>query len=144
MARLEEMFCRIIELTDSHLSRQCKSEKHSSAFHYTQIPSSQDFSKFALHDLQVTLLHDPLISALHDPRITQVHDPHITALHDQQSSSLHDPQTPMHDPIPTKQGEKSVCHENENMKVERSSVIRDFRYSIEEELHIQSISMPIG
>ena len=144
MARLEEMFSRITELTDTHLSRHRKSEKHSAAFHNTQIPSSQDFSKFALHDPKVTLLHDPLISAPHGPLITQVHDPHTTALHDQQTSSLHgpqtrllDPQTPMHHPIPTKQEEKSVCHEN--MKVERSSVTRDFRYSMEEDLRIQSL-----
>ena len=144
MARLEEMFSRITELTDTHLSRQHKSEKHSAAFHNTQTPSSQDSSKFALHDPQVTLLHDPLISAPHGPLITQVHDPHTTALHDQQTSSLHgpqtcllDPQTPMHDPIPTKQEEKSVCHGN--MKMERSSVTRDFRYSMEEDLRIQSL-----
>ena len=68
-----------------------------------------------------------------------MHDPHTTALHDQQSSSLHDPQTPMHDPISTKQEEKSVCHENENMKLERSSVTRDFRHSIGEGLRIQSL-----
>ena len=43
----------------------------------------------------------------------------------------------MHDPIPTKQEEKSVYHEN--MKVERSSVTRDFRYSMEEDLCIQSL-----
>ena len=138
MARLEEMFSSITELTDTHLSRQRKSEKHSAAFHNTQTPSSQDFSKFALHDPQVTLLHDPLISAPHGPLISQVHDPHTTALHDQQTSSrLLDPQTPMHDPIPTKQEEKSVCHGN--MKVERSSVTRDFRYSMEEDLRIQSL-----
>ena len=137
MALLEEMFSRITELTDTHLSRQCKSEKHSTAFHNTQTSSSQDFSKFALHD--------PLISAPHGPRITQVHDPHTTALHDQQSSSLHDPQTPlhdpqttMHDPISTKQKEKD-CHENENMKLERSSVTRDFRHSIGKELRIQRL-----
>lgn len=118
MARLEEMFSRITELTDTHLTRQRKSEKHSSAFHHTKTPSSQDFSKFALLDLQV-------------------HDPHTTALHDQQSSSLHDPQTPMHDPISTKQEEKSACHKN--MNLERSSVTRDFPHSIAEELRIQSL-----
>ena len=137
MARLEEMFSRITELTDTHLSRHRKSEKHSAAFHNTQTPSSQDFSKFALHDPQVTLLHDPLISAPHGSRITQVHDPHTTAPHDQQASSLHDPQTPMYDPISTKQEEKSVCHEN--VKVEQSSVTRNFRHSMEEELRIQSL-----
>ena len=137
MARLEEMFSRITELTDTHLSRQRKSEKHSSEFHNTQTPSSQDFSKFALHDPQVILLHDPLISAPHDPKIIQVHDPHTTALHDQQSSSLHDPQTPMHNPIPTKQEEKSACHEN--MNLECSSVTKYFRHSIAEKLGIQSL-----
>ena len=43
----------------------------------------------------------------------------------------------MHDPISTKQEEKSACHEN--MNLERSSVTRDFPHSIAEELRIQSL-----
>ena len=43
----------------------------------------------------------------------------------------------MYDPISTKQEEKSVCHEN--VKVEQSSVTRNFRHSMEENCAYQSL-----
>ena len=119
MARLEEMFSRITELTDTHLSRQCNSEKHSAAFHNTQTPSSQDFSKFALHDPQVTPLHE-----------------RITSLHGQHSSALHSPQTTLQGPIP-KTCKEPPSPENGNVTLELRSETRGPQNS--DEQRIQSL-----
>ena len=58
MARLEEMFSRITDLTDSNLLKQCKSEKQAST----------------LHNHKTLPLHNPHSSSLHDPHTPSLQD----------------------------------------------------------------------
>ena len=127
MARLEEMFSRITDLTDSHLSKKCKSEK--------QAPTLHNPFKSALHDPQLPSLHDPLKSALHDPQVTPLHNQVISAMPDQHSSLLHYP--------PPTKIEKLKSPENGKMKLEQSSEKRGYQCSIEK-LCIQSLEQYAG
>ena len=138
MARLEEMFSRITELTDSHLSRQCKSEKRLSSLHNTHTPSLQDPPKFALRDSLVSSLHDPLtcISALHDPQVTPLHERTIS-LHGQHSSALHSPQTTLQDHRPTETCKEPRSPENGDGTLELCSETRGPQNS--DEQRIQSL-----
>ena len=138
MARLEEMFSRITELTDSHLSRQCKSEKRLSSLHDPHTPSLQDPPKFALRDSSVSYLHDPLtcISALHDPQDTPLHE-RTTSLHGQHSSALHSPQTTLQGPILTETCKEPRSPENGNGTLELCSETRGPQNS--DEQRIQSL-----
>ena len=141
MVRLEEMFSRITELTDLHLSRQCKSEKRLSSLHDPHTPSLQDPPKFALRDSLVSSLHDPLtcISALHDPQVTPLHE-RTTSLHGQHSSALHSPQTTLQGPIPTETCKEPRSPENGNGTLELCSETRGPQNSDEQRcLRIQSL-----
>ena len=135
MAHLEEMFSRITELTDLHLSRQCKSEKRLSSLHDPHTPSLQDPPKFALRDSLVSSLHDPLtcISALHDPQVTPLHE-RTTSLHGQHSSALHSPQTKLQGPIPTETCKEPRSPENGNRTLELCSETRGPKNSDEQRI----------
>ena len=138
MAHLEEMFSRITELTDLHLSRQCKSEKRLSSLHDPHTPSFQDPPKFALQDSLVSSLHDPLtcVSALHDPPVTSLYE-RTTSLHGQRSAALHSPQTTLQGHIPTETCKEPRSPENGNRTLELRSETRGPQNS--DEQRIQSL-----
>ena len=61
LARLEKMFNRITEQTDSHYSVQLEPNAHA------QTSSLQNLHVSSSHDPPASSLHDPLAFLLHDP-----------------------------------------------------------------------------
>ena len=77
LTRLEKMFNRITELTDSHYSVQLEPDPHAQTS--------------SLQDLHISSLHDSLASSRHDSQASSSHAPPASLLHDSQVFLLHDP-----------------------------------------------------